>query len=193
MFSKDFKTYSEWKKAHPEDTQYNKRIVNEHKKYPKASLSQLRGHPKGKQKPVSKLKTKKAKKMQVIVSGVEVTNDRNETGSDVYHEFYIRTTRNEEKMAQDINNYLNKNNIKVFPPPHEDEHYQVISFRENVPKNAKVGTQRTAKKDLLKSLKDKLHPAKPKGYFRTNEFKKEKRQKRLDNNEYRKRYDDNEF
>ena len=32
MFSKDFKTFSEWRKAHPEDTQYNKRIVNEHKK-----------------------------------------------------------------------------------------------------------------------------------------------------------------
>lgn len=65
-FSKDYKTFSDWLKDHPKKSAYNKRIINAHKKYPKASLSQLRGHPnkskaaggKGKVKPVSKLKRK---------------------------------------------------------------------------------------------------------------------------------------
>ena len=97
-FSKNYKTFSDWKKAHPEDTPYNRRIINEHKKHPNATLSQLRGHPKGKQKSVSKLKTKKPKKMQIMVKGIEVTDDRNETGTLVYYEFYIESTRSEEQI-----------------------------------------------------------------------------------------------
>ena len=56
QFSKDYRTFEDWLKAHPEQTAYNQRIIRGHSVFPKATLSQLRGHaPKGK-KPVSRLK-----------------------------------------------------------------------------------------------------------------------------------------
>lgn len=72
-FSKDYRTFKDWKKEHSESTAYNRRISNAHKKYPNASLSQLRGHPqnikatgkKGKVKTVTQLKKKKPSKMQL--------------------------------------------------------------------------------------------------------------------------------
>ena len=197
MFSKDFKTYSEWKKAHPEDTPYNRRIINEHKKHPNATLSQLRGHPKGKQKPVSKLKTKKPKKMQIMVKGIEVTDDRNETGTLVYYEFYIESTRSEEQIAKDIEKYIKKNGINLYPSEEsydeESKTYKVINFRENVPDSGKPISQKQAKKELLDKLKENLHKAKPKSYWKSKEYRDMLRQKRLDNNEYKKEYDNNEF
>ena len=56
QFSKDYRTFEDWLKAHPEQTAYNLRIIRSHSKYPNASLSQLRGHTSNGKKPVSRLK-----------------------------------------------------------------------------------------------------------------------------------------
>ncbi|MCA9460147.1 MAG: hypothetical protein KC550_06375 [Nanoarchaeota archaeon] len=42
IFSKKYKLYSQWLKAEARNTEYGKRIINAHKRYPFASLSQLR-------------------------------------------------------------------------------------------------------------------------------------------------------
>ena len=57
-FSIDYPAFEDWLKAHPEQIPYNLRIIRGHSTFPKASLSQLRGHAKGKQKPVSQLKSR---------------------------------------------------------------------------------------------------------------------------------------
>ncbi len=58
QFSKDYRTFEDWLKAHPEQTAYNLRIIRSHSKYPNASLSQLRGHASKGKKFVSRLKPK---------------------------------------------------------------------------------------------------------------------------------------
>jgi len=52
-FSKSYDTYIEWRVDNPEDTPYNRRIIREHILHPDASLSQLRGHARKKEKPIS--------------------------------------------------------------------------------------------------------------------------------------------
>ena len=55
-FSKDNATFEDWLKAHTETTPYNQRISRTHERFPKASLSQLRGHASRGRRPVSELK-----------------------------------------------------------------------------------------------------------------------------------------
>lgn len=44
MFSVKHRTFEEWLAANPKSTTYRQRIVELHRKHPKATLSQLRGH-----------------------------------------------------------------------------------------------------------------------------------------------------
>lgn len=55
-FSSKYETFEEWLKNFKGSSSYKQRIIKAHEKYPKASLSQLRGHARKKSKPVSKLK-----------------------------------------------------------------------------------------------------------------------------------------
>ncbi len=55
-FSPDYKTYEDWLSNFTGSESYRNRIERLHSKYPDAVLSQLRGHPKGKEKIVSVLK-----------------------------------------------------------------------------------------------------------------------------------------
>ena len=202
-FSKDFPTFQDWLKAHPESNSYNKRIIGEHRKHPKANLSQLRGHPGKKRKPVSKLKPekerKKPKKMQVIVSGNAVTDDRSSTAKNVYAEVYIRSARSEEKIADDILKYLKDKGIKVFPAE-QDENIKAVTvnFRENVPKGGKVVSQKRALESAYQEVEKEMHPAKPHNkpgvsHHTKGESERRKEQRRKAREEKRRRYDSNEF
>ena len=55
-FSPDYKTYNDWLKNFKGTKTYRNRIVRLHSKFPDASLSQLRGHPKPKETIISKSK-----------------------------------------------------------------------------------------------------------------------------------------
>lgn len=200
MFSKDYRTFQDWLKAHPENTSYNRRIIGEHKKHPKANLSQLRGHPGKKRKPVSKLKPKKErkkpKKMEIVVSGNAVTDDRSETAKNVYAEVYIRSTRDEDKIADDILKYLKDKGIKVFPVE-QDENIKAVTvnFRENVPKGSgKVISQKKAKEFIYNEIDKEMQPARPKKKGdRTKEYQKRKEKRIKEREEKKRRYDNNEF
>jgi hypothetical protein len=50
IFSDRYSTYEEWISNFKGSESYKNRIIRLHSKYPKASLSQLRGHPKAKEK-----------------------------------------------------------------------------------------------------------------------------------------------
>ena len=202
-FSKDFPTFQDWLKAHPESNSYNRRIISEHRKHPKANLSQLRGHPGKKRKPVSKLKPKrerkKPKKMQVIVSGNAVTDDRSHTAKNVYAEMYIRSARDEEKIADDILKYLKDKGIKVFPAE-QDENIKAVTvnFRENVPKGGKVITQKRALESAYQEVEKEMHPAKPHNkpgvsHHTKGESERRKEQRRMAREEKKRRYDGNEI
>ena len=203
-FSKDFPTFQDWLKAHPESNSYNKRIIGEHRKHPKANLSQLRGHPGKKRKPVSKLKPKKErkkpKKMQVIVSGNAVTDDRSHTAKNVYAEVYIRSARDEEKIADDILKYLKDKGIKVFPAERDENIKAVtVNFRENVPRGSgKVVSQKRALESAYQEVEKEMHPAKPHNkpgvsHHTKGESERRKEQRRKAREEKRRRYDSNEF
>ena len=202
-FSKDFPTFQDWLKAHPESNSYNRRIISEHRKHPRANLSQLRGHPGKKRKLVSKLKPekerKKPKKMQVIVSGNAVTDDRSHTAKNVYAEMYIRSARDEEKIADDILKYLKDKGIKVFPAE-QDENIKAVTvnFRENVPKGGKVISQKRALESAYQEVEKEMHPAKPHNkpgvsHHTKGESERRKEQRRRAREEKKRRYDDNEF
>jgi hypothetical protein len=55
-FSPDYKTYEDWLKSQDVTTQYVKRVIKGHSRFPNATLSQLRGHASKGKKPVSQLK-----------------------------------------------------------------------------------------------------------------------------------------
>ncbi len=57
-FSPDYKTYNDWLNNFKGTETYRNRIVRLHSKFPDASLFQLRGHPKPKEKMVSVIKLK---------------------------------------------------------------------------------------------------------------------------------------
>lgn len=61
-FSKSFKTFSDWK-TRSKDTPYKRRIERLHVLHPKVSLSQLRSHPKGRERSLSKMKPKPLSKL----------------------------------------------------------------------------------------------------------------------------------
>lgn len=52
QFSKNYKTFNEWLTDQLADTDYKHRIIRLHSLYPDASLSQLRGHARKKEKPL---------------------------------------------------------------------------------------------------------------------------------------------
>jgi len=61
-FSIDYKTFEDWSSSFKGSESYKNRIIRLHSKYPNASLSQLRGHPKARERVVSQLKEKPAYK-----------------------------------------------------------------------------------------------------------------------------------
>jgi len=61
-FSKSFKTFSDWK-TQSKNTPYKRRIERLHALHPQVSLSQLRSHPRGREKPLSRLKPKPLSKL----------------------------------------------------------------------------------------------------------------------------------
>lgn len=64
MFSKKFTTYQAWRTAQQLATPYVRKIERMHAFHPKATLSQLRRHPKGSAKPLSML----ARRPDMLVS-----------------------------------------------------------------------------------------------------------------------------
>jgi len=57
-FSSKYDTFEDWLSSFKGSESYKNRIIRLHSKYPNASLSQLRGHPKAREKTVSQLKQK---------------------------------------------------------------------------------------------------------------------------------------
>ncbi|MGP6207905.1 hypothetical protein ACNF42_07770 [Cuniculiplasma sp. SKW3] len=62
-FSPKYRSFEKWLSNFKGSESYRNRVIRLHEKYPKASLSQLRGHPKGKEKIVSVLKSEPVHKM----------------------------------------------------------------------------------------------------------------------------------
>jgi len=58
IFSKQYSTFQDWINNFKGSESYKNRIIREHSKYPDASLSQLRGHPKERERLVFHLKIK---------------------------------------------------------------------------------------------------------------------------------------
>jgi hypothetical protein len=206
-FSPKYSTYQEWKQANPGKSEYTERIRREHARYPKASLSQLRGHPSKKRKPLSKLKPKKErkkpKKMQIVVSGNIVTDDRSHTAKNVYVEFYIKSTKDKEKIAEDIFDFLKKKGLKIFPTQ-DEESTVIVNFRDKLFGNkGKVISQKKAKQSIYDYISLQLHVAGPHNKpgvphnkpgvshhgDRTKEYEKRKEQRRMK----KERYDNNGY
>ena len=157
MFSKNFKTFKDWLNNFSGSESYKNRIIREHKKYPKATLSQLRGHPTKKQKPVSK-KRKRSPIRLVVVQGNIVTKDKSETGSDVYVEMYTRIAdRNIDPLIHSIFEDLDKNGYKIF---RSDKTENRINISLTGEKKGKIVSQKYAKEEMVNKIKSELHPAK---------------------------------
>ena len=197
-FSPKFRTYSEWKSAHNYKNEYTERIIREHKSYPKASLSQLRGHH-GKRKPLGKLKPKKerkkSKKMQIVISGNIVKYDRTYT-MNMYTEFYTRSTRSKEQIADEIFQMLKDRGLRMYNE-NEEEPVIIVNFREELLGNkGKAVSQKKAKEQIIDAIESSLK--KP---DRTEEREKEKERRRMEREkrrqqkqeEKKKRYDNNEW
>ena len=197
-FSPKFKTFSEWKAAHNYKNKYTERIQREHKSYPKANLSQLRGHH-GKRKPLSKLKPKKerkkSKKMQIVISGNIVKYDRTYT-MNMYTEFYTRSTRSKEQIADEIFQMLKDRGLRMYNE-NEEEPVIIVNFREELLGNkGKAVSQKKAKEQIIDAIESSLK--KP---DRTEEREKEKERRRMEREkrrqqkqeEKKKRYDNNEW
>lgn len=192
-FSTDFSTYQDWKKAHPEDTPYNRRINNAHKKYPNKTLKELRGHSKPSKNPQI---------MELVIQGNAVTDTRSSTAGNVYIEVYIQSSRTDRQIAADILKHLNLNELNIYPkpvkPPKEPIKPLTIAFREHPPKGKKIVSQRKMKNDLIKEIESQLHAAGQKnasGKSHHSKAEQEMRNKRREQkrNDLKKRYDDNEF
>ena len=204
-FSRDYPTYQDWKRAHPADTPYNRRITGEHKLHPRANLTQLRGHPEKRRKPVTRLKPKKERKkpvkMQVVISGNIVLDDRSQTATNVYYEVYILSARDPDAISEEILTTLQLNSINVYARPDDDPDTFVpvtVAFRENVPKKGKVMSQKKMKADIMEKIKSSLHPARPRNrsgasHHSAGESARRKQIREETRNEKKRRYDENEY
>ena len=204
-FSRDYPTYQDWKRAHPADTPYNRRITGEHRLHPRANLTQLRGHPEKRRKPVTRLKPKKERKkpvkMQVVISGNIVLDDRSQTATNMYYEAYIRSARDPDAISDEILKMLKENGINVYARPDDDPDTFVpvtVAFRENVPKKGKVISQKKMKADTMDKIKSGLHPARPRNrsgasHHSSGESARRKRIREETRNEKKRRYDENEY
>ena len=204
-FSRDYPTYRDWKRAHPADTPYNRRITGEHKLHPRANLTQLRGHPEKRRKPVTRLKPKKERKkpvkMQVVISGNIVLDDRSQTATNVYYEAYILSARDPDAISDEILEMLKENGINVYARPDDDPDTFVpvtVAFRENVPKKGKVTSQNKMKANTMDKIKSGLHPARPRNrsgasHHSAGESARRKQIREETRNEKKRRYDENEY
>ena len=113
---------------------------------------------------------------------------------------YIRSARDEEKIADDILKYLKDKGIKVFPAE-QDENIKAVTvnFRENVPRGSgKVVSQKRALESAYQEVEKEMHPAKPHNkpgvsHHTKGESERRKEQRRRAREEKKRRYDDNEF
>ena len=204
-FSRNYPTYQDWKHAHPANTPYNRRITGEHRLHPRANLTQLRGHPSKSRKPVTRLKLKKERKkpvkMQVVISGNIVLDDRSQTATNVYYEAYILSARDPGAISDEILEMLKENGINVYARPDDDPDTFVpvtVAFRENVPKKGKVMSQKTMKANTMNKIKSSLHPARPRNrsgasHHSAGESARRKQVREETRNEKKRRYDENEI
>ena len=195
-FSPKFRTYSEWKAAHNYKNEYTERIQREHKSYPKANLSQLRGHH-GKRKSLSQLKPKrerkKSKKMQIVVSGNIVKYDRSYT-MNMYTEFYTRSSRSKEQIADEIFQMLKDRGLRMYNE-NEEEPVVIVNFREELLGNkGKAVSQKKAKELIIDRIESSLKkPDRVAEREKEKERRRMKREKRRQEKqeEKKKRYDNN--
>jgi hypothetical protein len=73
-FARQYKTFDDWLKTQSTDTLYIRRIIRLHDKYPGATLSQLRGHPRENDLPLYTLKLRECKP-GVLQDFVRIAND----------------------------------------------------------------------------------------------------------------------
>ena len=189
-FSPKYSTFQDWKKANPGNGEYENRIKRLHSLHPKASLSQLRGHPAKKRKPLSKLKPrKKPTKVQIVVSGNMVKNDRSYV-MNMYTEFYIRSARTEEQIATEIFNMIQDKGIRMYRE--DEENTVIVNFREKLLGNkGKVISQKKAKQQIIEAIESNLRQP---NRDRTKEYeqRKMKRIERRKQQQMKKeRYDNN--
>ena len=192
-FSPKYSTYQDWKKANPGNGEYENRIKRLHSLHPKASLSQLRGHPSKKRKPLSKLKPRKQRKkptkVQIVVSGNMVKNDRSYV-MNMYTEFYIRSARTEEQIATEIFNMIQDKGIRMYRE--DEENTVIVNFREKLLGNkGKVISQKKAKQQIIEAIESNLRQP---NRDRTKEYeqRKMKRIERRKQQQMKKeRYDNN--
>lgn len=162
-FSKKFRSFRAWKMAHPQDTPYNRRIISAHRKHPKASMTQLRGHPAKGRKLVSKLKPgrKKSPVKLIVVQGNIVSEDGSETGSQVYIEIYVRLAdSNDEKYIGRIFKEFSDAGLRIFRVDESSERISVNLTGER--KGKHVTSQKKALDNIVEMVQKELHPARKK-------------------------------
>ena len=187
MFSKDYKTYQDWLSNFQGSKAYRQRIINAHKRFPRANLTQLRGHPSKTRKPVSQLKKSKRKKSPVrliVIQGNAVSQDKTETGKDVYFEAHVRIAdRNVDKFTEKIFKDLDAQGIKVF---RSDKFSDRINISLTGERTGKVMSQKKFLRESVDKVKSEMHAAKRVtfGHHKRN---------RPAHDEYKRRYEDGEF
>lgn len=188
-FSKNYKTFALWRAAHPGNSSYIRRIEHAHSRYPKASLSQLRGHPAIKRKPISQLKPRKSRKKSplrlVVVQGNVVNQEGTETAAQVYFEQYIRIAdRNVDKVINKIFGKLDESSLKIFRTDATTDRISVNLTGER--KGNRIVSQKKAIKDISDKIASEMHPARRSGF--SHHKKGETRSGRHE--EYKRRYEE---
>lgn len=188
-FSKNYKTFSSWRAAHPGNSPYIRRISNAHSRYPRASLSQLRGHPAAKRKPISQLKPGKQRKRSpvrlVVVQGNVVNQEGTETAAQVYVEQYVRIAdRNVDKFIGRTFKKLDESSLKIFRSDANTDRISVNLTGER--KGNKIVSQKKAIKDIADKVVSEMHPARKTGF--SHHKKGETRSGRHE--EYKRRYEE---
>ncbi len=161
-FSPKYKTFREWLQNFKGTESYKKRIINLHKRYPDASLAQLRGHPGKRQKPISKLRPKRKRSpvQQIVVQGNAVSVDGNETAGQVYVEVYTRIAdKNTDKVIGEVFKELDRRGIKIFRSDSTTDRVSINLRGENF-KGGKLVSQKKALEMIAETVEKEMHPAK---------------------------------
>lgn len=188
-FSKNYKTFSSWRAAHPGNSPYIQRILNAHSRYPNASLSQLRGHPAAGRKSVSELKFRKQRKKSpvrlVVVQGNVVNEEGTETAAQVYIEKYVRIAeKNVDKFIGRIFKKLDESGLKIFRSDSNTDRISVNITGER--KGEKIVSQKKVIQDITDKILSEMHPTRRSGI--SHHKKGETRSGRHE--EYKRRYEE---
>ena len=157
MFSPKYNSFNEWLSNFHGSESYKNRIIREHKKYPRATLSQLRGHPKRKEKLLSKPRKKSPIRL-VIVQGNIVSKDKTETAADVYSESYVRIAdRNIDNFIHKIFDELDRKGLKIYRSDNTENRINISLTGE---KKGKIISQKYAEQETIEKVIKEMHPAK---------------------------------